>query len=54
LCLLAFEAVGVPSLFVWSAKFLPFGSLVNSMGLIECWAMFMEYVVGILVVGDSS
>jgi len=39
---------------VWSAKFLPFGSLVGSMCLVECWVVFMEYVVGILVVEDSS
>jgi len=42
------------STIVWSAKFLPLGPLVGSMGLIECWVVFMECVVGVLVVEDSS
>ena len=55
LCLVVFNAIGLAaSTIVWSAKFLPLGPLVGSMGLIECWVVFMECVVGVLVVEDSS
>ena len=44
---MVFNAIGLAaSTIVWSAKFLPLSPLVASMGLIECWVVFIECVVG--------